>query len=416
MLALQRNKYWHIFQAQPFRLFWTGFTLSVLGDSMARVALTWYIYELTGSAEALGLLALTYTGPVVVGGLAAGWLLDRFDRRRVMLADNLLRGAAMLAIPLLHGLGTLAAWHIYAASAVYGSLMMISLAGSPAIVPSLVEDRHLVTANALETLSYTLSGIGGPLIAGLLIPLISAPHVVLLDAASYFFFALMLARIAPFQDRAQTQRPAADGSQPGYSLRAALRLLLNNRILLSTTLMFMAFNLGFGALFVWLPILTDRALGGGSELYGALLGVMALGQVMSSLLSGLYAYPLSLGRLICLSQALSGLALLIMAFSLSIPAAVLSLMLAGAFSAPLTIWAQTLRMQIIPPDMRGRTFALLRTMMQGTGPVGGAAGGFLLPWVSLPLMLALSAAVIGLPGLLGWTVRELREAGPPDSR
>src|SRR5690348_5130658 len=123
------GKYAEIFRVGPYRRFWPGFTLSELGDAMTRVALTWYVYESTRSPEALGWLALAYSGPVIVGGLVAGSLLDRFDRRKVMLADNLIRGAAVAAIPLLHALGMLALWHVYVVAAVYGSLMMISLAG-----------------------------------------------------------------------------------------------------------------------------------------------------------------------------------------------------------------------------------------------------------------------------------------------
>src|SRR5262249_58160192 len=78
------ERYGQIFRHRSFRLFWGGFTFSVLGDTMSRVALTWFVYETTRSAEALGWLMLCYTGPVVVGGLVAGPLLDRFDRRAVM--------------------------------------------------------------------------------------------------------------------------------------------------------------------------------------------------------------------------------------------------------------------------------------------------------------------------------------------
>src|SRR5262245_51846577 len=114
------ERYRQIFQNKSFALFWSGFSFSVLGDAMTRVALTWYVYEVTGSAEALGWLMLCYTGPIVVGGLIAGWLLDRFDRRAVMMADNLARGAAVVLIPLLHAMGRLAIWHIYLVAAVYG--------------------------------------------------------------------------------------------------------------------------------------------------------------------------------------------------------------------------------------------------------------------------------------------------------
>ena len=126
-------RYHEIFRERPFRRFWLGFTFSVLGDGMTRVALSWFVYERTHSAEVLGWLMLCYTGPLVVGGLLAGALLDRFGRRRVMLVDNVARGVAVATVPLLAAVGRLALWHVYAVAAVYGLLMMISLAGAPAM-------------------------------------------------------------------------------------------------------------------------------------------------------------------------------------------------------------------------------------------------------------------------------------------
>jgi MFS family permease len=187
----------------------------------------------------------------------------------------------------------------------------------------------------------------------------------------------------------------------------SVRLLRRDPILLSTTAMFMLFNLGFGAVLVWLPILADQTFGGGAVLYGTLLGALALGELVSSTLAGMLDLRLPLGRLICLAQLCSGMALGALAFDVSAPVALVSLTLLGFFSAPLTIWAQTLRMQIIPASLRGRTFALLRMLMQGAFPLGGMIGGFVLPLVALPLVIGLSAGVIGLPGVAGARVRAL---------
>jgi MFS family permease len=399
------ESYRQIFQNRSFRLFWSGFSFSVLGDTMTRVALTWFVYEATRSAEALGWLMICYTGPIIVGGLLAGTLLDRFDRRAVMVVDNVLRGLAVALVPLLYALGRLEVWHVYAVAAVYGLLMMISLAGGPSLVPSLVPREQLATANALEMLSWTLGGVIGPALAGVLIAWVGAPNVVIVDAVSYFAFALVLAHTR----LAEAPRGAQEAET--YHLGHALQLLLKNRVLLSTTLMFMAFNVGGGALSVWLPILSDQALGGGPRLYGALLGALALGEVVSALLAGGLALPLSLGALICLAQALSGASLGLVLAGRDAWLVGLGLALYGAFSSPLTIWAQTLRMQIIPERLRGRSFALLRMVMQSGNPIGGAIAGALLPALGLTAMIGLSALVVGLPGLIGYRVRELRLAG-----
>lgn len=399
------TSYQAIFRNANFRWFWLGFTLSALGDSVSRVAFTWFVYERTRSPEALGLLALAYTGPIIIGGLVAGPLLDRYDRRRVMLVDNLLRGVTIALIPILHVLDRLELWHLYAAAVVYGFLMMISLAGSPSLVPSLVRRDQLATANALEMLSYTLAGVIGPPLAGWLIAVINPPTVVAIDALSYFLFVLALAVI-----RVQPSERATSPTQAGVGLGEAVRLMLGNTPLFTITVMFMIFNIGGSMASVWLPILADQTLGGGPELYGTLLGALSAGEVVSAFFVGSLTLGLTLGMLICLAQALSGLALLLVLFPGNVWVVGVGLALYGAFSTPLTIWAQTLRMQIIPEHLRGRTFALLRTLMQSGNPIGGALAGFLMPLLGLYPLIALSALLVGVPGLLGYQVKALRDA------
>lgn len=398
------DNYRQVFRHRSFRNFWIGFALSIAGDALTRVALTWYVWETTQSSRALGLLTFFYTVPVILGGLLAGSLLDRFDRGRVMMVDSVIRGVVVLSIPLLHAAGRLEIWHIYVVAGLYGGLMMISLAGAPALIPSLVSEEHLSTANALETLAYTLSGVVGPPLAGILVARLGAPMVVTVDAFTYFVFAFALSRVR-LQPEETSESTGAGGT---YRLGDAFRLLLQNKILRSTTLMFMFANLGLGMLFVWLPIYSDQILGGGAALYGILLGFLAAGEVVSSIAAGSLALRLSLGTLICLAQFLSGLTLGTLLLGRTIWTAAITLTLFGLFSAPLTIWAQTLRMQIIPAPLRGRTFALLRMLMQSANPIGGIYAGWALPLLGIPVMIGLSSAVIGLPGLLGSRVRELR--------
>jgi hypothetical protein len=120
---------------------------------------------------------------------------------------------------------------------------------------------------------------------------------------------------------------------------------------------------------------------------------------------------MGIGARIALAQTLSGLSLALLMLESTFWAVASGLFLLGFFSAPLTIWAQTLRMQIIPVEMRGRTFALLRTLMQGATPLGGALAGFLLPVTGVQMMIGLSSLVIGGPGLAGMKIKELMKAG-----
>jgi MFS family permease len=401
------NGYRAIFDNRSFRLFWFGFAFSVFGDAVSRVALTWFVYEHTKSARALGWLMFWYTGPVIVGGLAAGWLLDRFDRRRMIAIDNIVRGLTLAAIPILHAAGQLALWHIYLVAAVYGLLMMISLAGGPALIPSIVDRNQLATANALETLGFTLGGVAGPVLAGWLIAALGPAPAILLDVLSYFAFAAAVARVQLRADEAA----GTAGPQTTCRTKDALALLWTRPVLLSTTIMFTTFNIGMGVLMAWLPILSDQTLRGGSALYGTLMGVWALGEVISAVLVGSWRPGLPLGTRICLAQILAGASLALVLVGPTQWTVGTGLFLLGIFSAPLTIWVQTLRMRVIPERLRGRTFALLRMLIQSGSPIGGALAGALTPAFGLPAMIVLSALRVGVPGATGYQVRALRAAG-----
>jgi MFS family permease len=406
VVALRTNKYQAIFRIVPFRAFWLGFTFSAIGDAMTKTALVWFVYQATRSPQAVGLLLLCYTGPVIVGGLVAGVLLDRFNRRTVMLVDALFRGAVVAIVPLLAALGLLALWQLYAVAAVYGFLFMIPLAGGPSLVPDLVPEEQLSTANALETLSYTLSGVCGPPLAGLLIVLVGAPNVLVIDALSYAAFALALLLIPAHLGKTA---PHERASGQGARFADVLRLVTTNKVLLSITLMFMVFNVGEGFLAVWLPVLADR-VGSGPEVYGICLGALAAGEVGGALVAGGMTAPFSLGTMICLAQTLAGVSLALLLVGQTLWFVLPGLALLGFFSAPLTIWAQTLRMKVIPERLRGRTFALLRTLMQGSGPLASALAGALLPVLGLVVMVGCSSVLVGVPGLVGTRVRQLRAA------
>jgi hypothetical protein len=175
--------------------------------------------------------------------------------------------------------------------------------------------------------------------------------------------------------------------------------------------MYMLANFGGGGILaVTLPILTAQTLGGGAELYGILLGARASGEVAAAFVAGGRNFSLSLGMLICLALVFAGLSLSPLIFAVSPLVVGIALFGFGVFDAPLTIWAQTLRMQVIPEHLRGRIFALIRMFIQSTGPLGSVVAGALVPLLGLPVVVALAAAAVGLPGLFGLQVRELRQA------
>ncbi len=387
-----------------FGIFWLAFSVTVLGDAITRTTLIWYVFDLTGSSVSLGWLSFCFTAPVIVGGVTAGWLLDRYDRRAIMAIDSLAKALVVISIPLLAAFDWLPLWYVFVVAAVFGFLMMIPLAGVPSLLPALVSGDDLDAANALETIGYTIGGVLGPPLAGLLIAQIGPLEALYFDAGSYLVFAWAVWRCRPRVDAGRS------GTAEPTDLLAAARIIVRNPVLVSTTLMYLAFNVGLGALLVVLPVFADTVLGGGPALFGLLLGSIALGELVGSVAVGFIRLPVPPGLAIGLAALLSGVAVAAVAVSPDAVGVAVALALYGAFSAPLTIWGQTLRMKIIPAGFHGRCFAIMRTLMQSGGPLGGLGAGFAIPVLGARAAIAAVALITCAVGGLGLTIGELRRA------
>ncbi len=377
-----------------FRRVWAGATVSAAGDSASWVAL---VALSLGSARAsLPVLVALYTAPVAVGGLGAGWALDRFDRRRLMILDSLIRGAAFASIPLAAVFGRLGAGQLYIVAAVYGLFKMIGLAGFPALIPSLVSGTQIDQANALEGVSYGLASLAGAGLAGLAVATAGAAPVVAFDAASYLVMAFSLWSVQDLSSSAWRARPHCTRTPGTAGFRSIVRLTAANPVLRDTTIMFALFNIGDGALLVFLP---HRAveLGLGSGGYGFLVAATTAGELLAAVLLARRAWRASLRASITVAQIAAGLVVLLLMIH-SIAVTVTALVALGMCAAPMTAWAQSLRMRLVPPEAHGRLFALLRTTMQATPPAGAALAAFTFTHGTLTTVVAI-AATMGLPAV-----------------
>lgn len=387
------SRYRELLAEPGFRRLWIGSTASAVGDGATWIALSWLVYERTQSPRRVGLLVLAYGGPVLVGGLATGPLLDRFGAIRLMRLDSLFRGAVMASVPILALAGTVPLWAVYCVAASYGLLKMVPLAGVPTVIPNLARPEQLDTANALESLSYGVSGVVAPMRAGVLIAKMGSVNVLALDAASFFLFAACLNGLS--------DPPAPPRAAGSHGLREGVRFLRTNAPVALTTWMFASFNVGLGGLLVVLPIYATRILDGDATVYAALTSALLAGDLVGSLVVGAIAWRWPVGRSIAAAQAAVGVAFLPLLLQPGTAATVGLLFISGLLTSPLTIWAQSLRMRLIPRELRGRVFSLLRTIMQAAEPLGGALGGVVIGAGGLLLALAGVATAMGAPGLLG---------------
>ncbi|MET7336067.1 MFS transporter [Nonomuraea sp. NPDC005650] len=390
-LSLLRNR-------RDFRNLWLGASVSVMGDSMTFVALSWLVLAQPGGTAKLGVLAVCYTAPVLVGGLVAGPLLDRFDKRAALIADSVLRGAAVGSVPLMAAVSTVPTWLPFLVAALYGLLKMVPMAAVPAAIPDLVGPRERDAANALESVSYSLSGIIGFTLAAPLLSTVGPANLLALDAATYACFAVAVTLI---------RRPLRPHGRP--EPRAGREPVFRDRVLIGTTLAFMAFNIAEGAMtMVVAPWLAKEQLPGDGAALSLLMAALSAGELLGGFAAG--AWRPRIDRLVAIAVvelvAAAGF-LAVLGAPDWIPVAA-GFLVIGLFSAPMTVWAQSLRMERIPPSQRGRVFGVFRTMMQATPPVGAAAVTPLLVAGNLAGAVILMTALAALPAFALLLVREDR--------
>ncbi len=171
---------------RDFRLLWTGMSVSLLGDGIFFVALAWQVYALSNVPTALAVVGIAMTVPTIAFLLLGGVISDRFDRRRVMLAADVLRGIAVGTIALLSMTGELRLWHVVILAAIYSVGTAFFNPAFDAIVPELVPGESLPQANALDQFIRPVAmRLAGPALGGLVIAELGVGVGFAFDAASF---------------------------------------------------------------------------------------------------------------------------------------------------------------------------------------------------------------------------------------
>jgi predicted MFS family arabinose efflux permease len=275
MLATLRNR--------DFALLWVAGLISVAGDFALLVALPLHAYALTGSAIATGGVFAATLIPSVLLGSIAGLFVDRWDRKRTMVVADLARAALLL--PLLAVVSSELLWLLYGVRAATGIVGLFFDPAESALLPKLVGEEQLVTANALNALNDNLGRLIGPAVGGLLYAGGGLPTVVIVDTVS---FAVSAALIAAIRAEAQPERADAPANEAAAWSRATgewlagLRLVGRDRVLRTIFLATGVGMLGEGTFSVgYTPLVIDVLKGGAT---GA--GILASAQAIGGLIAG----------------------------------------------------------------------------------------------------------------------------------
>lgn len=393
---------------RPVRTLFLGIALSRLGESLTVVSLIWIVFEQTRSAAGVALVQFSYTILIPVGGIVVGAVLDRFRVVPIMVADAFIKAAVgFLAIgAAVAGVGVVPAALI--AALYLGLAWMVGGAGLPTLIAGSVPPGGHSRANLFDSLTWSASAFVGPIIAGILIEAISPLAGLAAGAMCALAYGLLLWSIQA--NLMSNLPPATVGALGVNGIVSGFRLVFRSPLLFSLTAMFMSLNAISTVYAVALPIYATDVLRGGATEYTLLLSTRSVGEIAGTIIGRWSAPLLGVGRAIILAVFGGGLLILPLLAITSVPVAVVALFAAGLVGSSQGPWVQTLRMRVIPPEMRSRAFGSIRTLTNALSPVAALAAGVLVPFVGVPAIFGLVGAGWLLTGLGLATVRDLRES------
>jgi hypothetical protein len=390
---------------RDFALFWTGWTVSLVGDGFFLVAIAWQVFDLWNTPTALAVVGVAQTVPLVAFVLVGGVVTDRFERRKVLIASSALRGACVALLGLLAISGTIELWHVFVIAVFFGAGEAFQGPAAGAIVPDLVPKHLLVQANSLSQFVKQLSfALVGPALGGIVVYRLGVGTAFLVDAGTFAFAIVMLTLLAPQAARAQSDEPISMRRDIVEGLR-----FVRQHVWLWGTLAwaFVALLLIYGPFEVLLPYLVRNELGGDANDLGLVFASGGLGALLLSLAIGQVGLP---RRHITLMYAAWMIASLqIAAYTLAqVPWQAMAISFVGeaCWTAGLLVWV-TLMQRVVPPALLGRVRSIDWLVSTGLVPVSFAVTGPLAGWLGVENVMlgagicssVLTALFFFLPGM-----------------
>ncbi|MGW4885679.1 MFS transporter [Streptomyces murinus] len=393
---------------RPFHWLWASTAASNAGDGITRTLLPLLVVARHPDPAAVAGLTTVNMLPWLLFALPAGVLADRVDRRRIVLGSNLVRGAALLGAALVLATDRPLPL-LYALAFLLGVAETLADTAAPAMLPRLVEARHLERANGrLSAAQIVLNEMVGPPVAGLLAGLTAAAALAtggtLYAVAALLLLGLApLARATPDTGSGSAPEPASPtGARGGVlrDIRQGLRFVLGHRTLRRTLAASALYGLVFSATFSMLVLLSERTLRLSETGYGLLLAAGSVGAVAGSWLAPRAADRLPTVRLARWSLAGSGAAYVTLGLVRHPALAALALAANGVFMMGWNIPVLSLRQRLTPEDLQGRVMSVSRLCSWGSMPVGATLGGLLATTLTVPSVFVVCGGVLAVGALL----------------
>jgi MFS family permease len=400
---------WRALRHRNYRLFFTGQSISLIGTWLTRTATGWLVYRLSKDAFLLGLASFAGQIPSFVLAPFAGVLIDRWDRRRVLVATQIL-SALQSALLALFAFTHIAIVHIILLNLMQGLINTFDTPARQAFVVDMIEDRaDLPNAIALNSSMVHGARLIGPLVAGVLIALFGEGWCFAVDAASYLavIASLVVMTVAPRPPRAHASRVADD-------LRDGARYVAGHAPIRSVLLLLALVSLMGMPFLVLMPMIATDVLGGGAYLNGVLQSASGVGALAGAVWLARRAGVDGLGRVIGFAALVFGAGLVAFARSTAVWLSIPLLVVVGFAMIVQMAASNTVLQTLVEEDKRGRVMSFYTMAFFGMSPLGSLLAGWLARTIGVSDTLVVGGVVcLAAAAAFARAVPRLRHAPQP---
>ncbi len=389
---------WRALRHRNFRLFFGGQSISLIGTWMTRVATSWLVYRLTRSALLLGAVGFAGQIPTFLFAPFAGVLVDRIDRRKVLLWTQALAMVQSLALAWLTLSHHITIGEILALSVMQGFINAFDMPGRQSFMVKMVGDRaDLSNAIAINSSMVNTARLIGPALAGLLIAATSEGWCFLVDGVSYIAVIASLAAMRlPFEEPRAAAASMVSQLREGWTYAAGFRPI---RTILS---LFALLSLMGWPFMVLMPIFAAQVLHGGPHTLGFLMGAVGVGSLVSALAMVARRSVRGLTKMIPIAALAFGLGLIAFGLSRSFWLSMAMMLLTGFGMMQGLTASNTIIQTLVDEKMRGRVMSYYTMAFVGMAPFGSLLAGTLAHIIGAPRTVVVSGAACILGAAWFW--------------
>jgi MFS family permease len=381
--AAQRRDFSHAWRAlrhPNFRLFFGGQSISLIGTWMTRIATAWLVYRLTKSALLLGMVSFAGQIPTFLLAPFAGVVVDRLNRRTVLIWTQALAMLQSLALAVLTLAHVITIDEILVLSAFQGIINAFDMPGRQAFMVQMVEDRNdLSNAIAINSSMVNLARLVGPSLAGIVIAVTNEGWCFLIDGISYIavILSLVLMRVR-VEDVKRAATSMAEQMREGW---AYVSTFIPIRSIL---LLFALVSLMGMPYVVLMPVFAAQVLHGGPHTLGFLMGAAGVGALVSAISLVLRKTVRGLLKMLPIASACFGAGLFLFGFSHILWLSLTLMVMVGFGMMQGLTASNTIIQTLVPEDMRGRVMSYYTVAFVGMAPFGSLLAGALAHWIGAP--------------------------------